>query len=41
MKKISILLVSVLFASFFLSSVQAEQKFEEELHYFSVIPEQP
>lgn len=41
MKKISILLLSALFVSLWAFSVQAEQKFEEELHYFSVIPEQP
>ena len=41
MKKLSTLLVSALLISLMAFTAQAEQKFEEELHYFSVIPEQP
>ena len=41
MKKLSTLLVSVLLFSLIAVPAHAEQKFEEELHYFSVIPEQP
>ncbi|MES9936687.1 MAG: thiol:disulfide interchange protein DsbA/DsbL [Sedimenticola sp.] len=41
MKKRVIALSLLLFAGFFALGVQAGPKFEEDLHYFEVIPEQP